>query len=84
MPAAEPDRASPIQKAACRSMGTKHCAPICLSHLSVIAPGRMPGGKGGGGTIRLLPANDHGDQLARSRISRQGEPCDPAQDTGYP
>lgn len=26
--------ATPIQKAACESMGTKQCAPICLSHLS--------------------------------------------------
>ena len=30
------------QKAACRSMGTKQCAPICLSHLPTFAAGECP------------------------------------------
>ena len=30
------------QKAACRSIGTKQCAPLCLSSLPSYAPGMCP------------------------------------------
>lgn len=31
-----------LQQAACRSMGTKQCAPICLGTLPSYAPGMCP------------------------------------------
>jgi hypothetical protein len=34
--------ATEAQKAACRSIGTKQCAAICLSHLPSFAPGECP------------------------------------------
>lgn len=34
--------ASPMQRAACRSMGTKQCAFICLSSLPTREPGMCP------------------------------------------
>ena len=33
---------TPEQKAACRSVGTKQCAAICLSHSCYIALGECP------------------------------------------
>jgi hypothetical protein len=38
----EPIETTPAQRAACRSIGTKQCAAICLSHSCLIPLGECP------------------------------------------